>query len=245
MLTWADYSYVQPASSLAYVRGRAAGYFVLRETISPLALGRRRRDLRGVFIVGHTHPRTTEPVRDLREIVLYMSDRLRGTGGELCVSRAMKTIGEVTDFRPAALVRVVGRAMRVGWMWIGITLMALAFFALLGMLSLDNVSFVVPVTALSYAAGALGSGNFSRRARHPQRWAGVFSFASASRSSSSAKDSRMTGLGHRFAMRFCVLALRPFVYYVVAIIRRRSDFSAARSLPRFRALRISLPRSAF
>ena len=33
-----------------------------------------------------------------------------GTGGELCVSRAMKQVGEVHDFRPAAIVRVIGRA---------------------------------------------------------------------------------------------------------------------------------------
>jgi len=51
-----------------------------------------------------------------------------GTGGELCVSRAMKVVGEVHDFRPAALVRFVLRATRGGWMWIGIAVMTLAFF---------------------------------------------------------------------------------------------------------------------
>ena len=97
-----------------------------------------------------------------------------GTGGELCVSRAMKVVGEVHDFRPAALVRFVLRAMRVGWMWIGIAMMALAFFSLLAMLSIENVSFVVPVTALSYAAGALGAMLFLRERVSPQRWLGVF-----------------------------------------------------------------------
>jgi len=97
-----------------------------------------------------------------------------GTAGELCVSRAMKSIGEVTDFHPAALLRFIGRALRVKWMWIGVTLMALAFFGFLGALSLDNVSFVVPVTALSYAASALGSGIFLGERVSRQRWAGVF-----------------------------------------------------------------------
>ena len=96
-----------------------------------------------------------------------------GTGGELCVSRAMKVVGEVHDFRPAALVRFVFRAMRVGWMWIGITMMALAFFSLLAMLSIENVSFVVPVTALSYAAGAVGAMLFLHERVSPQRWLGV------------------------------------------------------------------------
>jgi drug/metabolite transporter (DMT)-like permease len=96
-----------------------------------------------------------------------------GTGGELCVSRAMKVVGEVHDFRPAALARFVFRAMRVGWMWIGITMMALAFFSLLAMLSIENVSFVVPVTALSYAAGAVGAMLFLHERVSPQRWLGV------------------------------------------------------------------------
>ncbi|HYL86538.1 MAG TPA: EamA family transporter [Candidatus Angelobacter sp.] len=96
-----------------------------------------------------------------------------GTGGELCVSRAMKTVGEVHDFRPAALARFVWRAIRVGWMWIGIAMMTLAFFSLLALLSMENVSFVVPVTALSYAAGAFGALIFLRERISVQRWVGV------------------------------------------------------------------------
>jgi drug/metabolite transporter (DMT)-like permease len=96
-----------------------------------------------------------------------------GTGGELCVSRAMKTVGEVHDFRPVALVQFVLRAVRVAWMWIGIAMMTLAFFALLAMLSMENVSFVVPVTALSYAAGAIGAMVFLHERISKQRWVGV------------------------------------------------------------------------
>lgn len=99
---------------------------------------------------------------------------IAGTFGELCVTRAMKTIGEVKDFRPAALLRVMLRAIRVPWMWLGVSLMAVAFFALLGALSLENVSFVVPVTALSYAAGTLGGEVFLGERVSRRRWAGVF-----------------------------------------------------------------------
>lgn len=96
-----------------------------------------------------------------------------GTGGELCISHAMKALGEVHDFRPAALLRFAWRAARVGWMWVGIGLMTLAFFSLLAMLSMENVSFVVPVTALSYAAGAVGAAVFLREKISAQRWLGV------------------------------------------------------------------------
>jgi drug/metabolite transporter (DMT)-like permease len=109
----------------------------------------------------------------MREAFLLSMIIVAGTGGELCISRAMKTAGEVTDFGPASLLRFVWRAMRVGWTWIGVAMMALAFFSLLGMLSIEAVSFVVPVTALSYAAGALGATIFLRERVSAQRWLGV------------------------------------------------------------------------
>jgi len=110
----------------------------------------------------------------LVEVILFLLIVVAGTGGELCVSRAMKAVGEVKDFRPRAIARVVLRALRVGWMWVGVGMMTLAFFSLLGALSFLNVSFVVPVTALSYVAGALGAVFFLRERVGPRRWAGVF-----------------------------------------------------------------------
>lgn len=109
----------------------------------------------------------------MREAVLLFLVVVSGTGGEICVTRAMKHVGEVTDFRPLALVRVIWRAMKVPWMWIGISMMALAFFSLLAVLSIENVSFVVPVTALNYAAGALGGKFFLGERVTLRRWAGV------------------------------------------------------------------------
>jgi drug/metabolite transporter (DMT)-like permease len=106
--------------------------------------------------------------------LLFFVIVVAGTGGELCVSRAMKSIGEVDDFRPKAILGVILRAIRVGWMWAGVSLMALAFFSLLGALSFLNVSFVVPVTALSYVAGALGALFFLRERVTSRRWLGVF-----------------------------------------------------------------------
>jgi drug/metabolite transporter (DMT)-like permease len=109
----------------------------------------------------------------VREFLFFFLVVVVGTGGELCVSRAMKVVGEVHDFRPEALVRFVTRAARVGWMWVGIAMMTLAFFSLLAMLSIENVSFVVPVTALSYVAGATGALLFLRERISFQRWLGV------------------------------------------------------------------------
>jgi drug/metabolite transporter (DMT)-like permease len=109
----------------------------------------------------------------MREALFLFIVVAAGTGGELCVTRAMKHVGEVTDFRPLEVVRVIVRAMKVPWMWIGVAMMALAFFSLLAMLSIENVSFVVPVTALSYAAGALGGVVFLGERVSSRRWVGV------------------------------------------------------------------------
>ncbi|MGC2890996.1 MAG: EamA family transporter [Candidatus Acidiferrum sp.] len=110
----------------------------------------------------------------MREALFLFFIVVAGTGGELCVTRAMKHVGEVTDFRPLALVRVIFRAMKVAWMWLGLAMMTLAFFSLLAVLSIENVSFVVPITALSYAAGALGGVVFLGERVSRRRWAGVF-----------------------------------------------------------------------
>ncbi|HXJ04756.1 MAG TPA: EamA family transporter [Candidatus Acidoferrum sp.] len=110
---------------------------------------------------------------NMREALFLFLVVAAGTGGELCVTRAMKHVGEVKDFRPLAVVRVIVRAMKVPWMWVGVAMMALAFFSLLAMLSIENVSFVVPVTALSYAAGALGGVFFLGERVSTRRWVGV------------------------------------------------------------------------
>lgn len=107
------------------------------------------------------------------EAIFFSLIVIAGTVGELCVSRAMKEVGEVHDFRPAALIRFLLRAIRVKWMWIGVAMMAIAFFSLLAVLTFENVSFVVPVTALSYVAGAFGGIFFLKEHVSPRRWVGV------------------------------------------------------------------------
>ena len=59
VLTWADYSYVQPASSFSYAVVALLGYFLLGETVPPLRWAGIFVICVGVFTVGHTHPRTT------------------------------------------------------------------------------------------------------------------------------------------------------------------------------------------
>src|ERR1700747_2667912 len=109
----------------------------------------------------------------MREAHLFFFIGVAGTAGELCVSRAMKTVGEVHDFRPRSILSFVLQSMRLPWMWLGIALMSLGFFSLLAILSFQEVSFVVPVSALRYAAGALGAKAFLGESVSRNRWIGI------------------------------------------------------------------------
>ena len=60
VLSWADYSFVQPASSMAYGVVALFSVFLLGEEVSPLRWIGIGIICTGVFIVGRTHPRTTE-----------------------------------------------------------------------------------------------------------------------------------------------------------------------------------------
>jgi len=96
-----------------------------------------------------------------------------GTLGDIAVSYAMKCIGEVKVLRPAAILHAILQALSLGWFWIGIVLMAVAFFSMLALLSWADVSVVVPATALTYVAAALGGKFLLHEDVAPERWAGA------------------------------------------------------------------------
>ena len=60
VLSWADYSYVQPASSIAYAVVALLGATLLGEVVSPTRWVGIAVICLGVLIVGQTNPRTTE-----------------------------------------------------------------------------------------------------------------------------------------------------------------------------------------
>ena len=62
ILSWADYSYVQPASAVAYAVVALLGHFFLGESVTPLRWAGVLIICLGVFIIGYTPQRTTEPV---------------------------------------------------------------------------------------------------------------------------------------------------------------------------------------
>ena len=143
-----------------------------------------------------------------------------GTGGEICLTHAMKLLGEVRDFRPRAIASFVLRALRVSWLWLGILLMTASFFSFLTMLSWFPVSFVIPATSLAYVAGAFGAKIFLGEQLNATRWAGILLICLGV-AMAWVDDLPATFHWHStFVMiRWAILglALGPLVYYLIGI----------------------------
>ncbi len=143
-----------------------------------------------------------------------------GTGGEICLTHAMKLLGEVHDFRPRAIFSFVLRALRVGWLWFAVLLMTLSFFSFLVMLAWFPVSFVIPATSLAYVAGAIGAKLFLGEQLNGTRWAGIASICLGV--GMAWADDLPASLHYPSAIQIIrwvilALALGPLVYYLIGI----------------------------
>lgn len=95
------------------------------------------------------------------------------TGGEIAITKGMKTAGEPARLRPRELLAFLTRAVSNGWFWLGVPLMALSFYSLLVLLSWRPVSFVIPASALSYVVGTFGAKYILKEEITSARWLGV------------------------------------------------------------------------
>jgi bacterial/archaeal transporter family protein len=73
-----------------------------------------------------------------------------GTLADVVNTIGMKRNGEVCDFRPRSLFRLIASLARNPYVAVGVPAMALSFFALMALLSISDLSFAVPATAFSY-----------------------------------------------------------------------------------------------
>jgi drug/metabolite transporter (DMT)-like permease len=73
------------------------------------------------------------------------------TIGEVLQAKGMRRHGEIRDFHPGALGRAVAVLARNWMVAASIVAMAISFFAYLGLLTVAELSFAVPATAITYA----------------------------------------------------------------------------------------------
>ncbi len=97
---------------------------------------------------------------------------LSATAGDLLISRAMKSIGDLGRWRQERGLRyVLGRVLGNSTMWLGIVFMALAFFSLEFALSWGEVSLVAPASAsLTFITNAITARTFLHENVDRRRW---------------------------------------------------------------------------
>ena len=71
--------------------------------------------------------------------------------GEVIGALGMRRHGEIRDFRPNAIGRALAALSRNRYLIASVFCMAISFFAYMGLLTVSELSFAVPVTAVSFA----------------------------------------------------------------------------------------------
>ena len=94
--------------------------------------------------------------------------------GDLLNAYGMRRQGHVADFHPSALVRLLRALAHNRFVLGGIAAMAVAFFALLQLLSIADLSFAVPATSASFLLETVLAKWLLKEEVHWQRWLGAF-----------------------------------------------------------------------
>jgi drug/metabolite transporter (DMT)-like permease len=93
--------------------------------------------------------------------------------GEVLQAKGMRRHGEIRDFRPGALGSAAVTLARNWMVAASVAAMAVSFFAYLGLLTVAELSFAVPATAVTYALETLLAKYVLREQVSWLRWAGA------------------------------------------------------------------------
>ena len=93
--------------------------------------------------------------------------------GDLLNARGMKRQGEVRDFRPSGLARLIAALVHNRYVIAGVGIMAVAFLAQAWLLSITDLSFAIPATASGYIIETLLAHIVLGEYVSPMRWAGA------------------------------------------------------------------------
>ena len=95
------------------------------------------------------------------------------TAGEVMQAIGMRQHGEIRDFRPGALGRALAVLSRNWYVVASVAAMAVSFFAYLGLLTVAELSFAVPATAITYVLETVLAKYVLKERVGWLRWAGA------------------------------------------------------------------------
>lgn len=75
--------------------------------------------------------------------------------GDVCLTKGMKSIGEVNTLDPVQLFQIGVQVFTNPFIWLGIAILTVFYLLYLVALSWADLSFVLPVTAFGYVLNAL------------------------------------------------------------------------------------------
>jgi drug/metabolite transporter (DMT)-like permease len=95
------------------------------------------------------------------------------TVGEVLQALGMRHHGEIHDFRPGALGRALALMARNRFVIGSVIAMAISFFAYMGLLTVADLSFAVPATAVTYVLETVLARYVLQEQVDWLRWAGA------------------------------------------------------------------------
>src|SRR5215470_16391884 len=95
------------------------------------------------------------------------------TIGEVLQAAGMRRHGEIHDFRPGAVGRALAMMARNRFVIGSVIAMAVSFFAFMKLLSMTDLSFAVPVSAVTYAMETVLAKYVLKERVNALRWAGA------------------------------------------------------------------------
>lgn len=108
----------------------------------------------------------------MKTFLLFCSLIAGSSLGEILSAKGMQQIGDIS-FRPRKLVSAILRMVRNPYLIAGVICMAVSFFSFISLLSYADLSFVVPLTAVSYITNTLGARFFLDERISKERWMGT------------------------------------------------------------------------
>jgi len=105
-------------------------------------------------------------------IIVLIAAVLGGTG-HVFLAKGMRPVGDLTEASSDRIGGMVARAVSNPWLLVGVVLQAGFFFIYLLLLSRDDVSLVLPLTAIDYIVVAVLAQYMLGEIVTPVRWMGM------------------------------------------------------------------------
>jgi drug/metabolite transporter (DMT)-like permease len=109
----------------------------------------------------------------VKTLVLVVIASVLGGVGHIMLAKGMRAVGDLTEAPTGLLGGMATRALLDPWVVGGVALQAAFFVMYLTLLSRDDVSKILPMTALDYIVVAIFAQAVLAEAVTPVRWAGI------------------------------------------------------------------------